>query len=183
MKLIGPDRFSEVFLSVARLERSRLADLWWKSPAGYTRYFIGELLPQVAEALGLSAYSGDYYTLDSIFYESKDVDNFKEHLTYAHYISVAVEHENDIRGSACEVNKLQLFNAPLSVLFTYAHRIDHRDEYLRRYANIVHAGDWSGNAGASRQHLVIFGEKSEELPAWQCYAYANRRYSLIASSS
>lgn len=180
MKCIEPRQFSREFLSVAVREQHKLAELWWEYPR-YTQYFITELLPKVAKRLGLNSYSSDYYTLDSIFYTSKDVENFKEPLIYANYVAVAIECENKLRGSACEMNKLQLFNTPLTVLFVYANRSDHREEYLRKYANIVRTGDWSANAGITRQHLVIFGEKLGELQSWRSHAYKDGEFALIAS--
>ena len=60
--------------------------------------------------LGFVQTSGIARTLDCIYYTLKDTEHFgNPQATYATCISIALEHENDIRGTFTEMNKLQLF--------------------------------------------------------------------------
>ncbi len=68
-----------------------------------------------------------------MFYEERGTDHIGNHATYAKWISVALEHENTGAHSHETINKLQLFNAPLKVLITYAAEGTETDSLLRKY--------------------------------------------------
>lgn len=106
----SPVEFYSAFFETAAEYEAGLLELW-NSSRDYTSLMRSTVFPQIANRLGLCCYPGDYYTLDSIFYRERDTANFAKHLTYAPFISVALEHENESRGTAVEINKLQLFNA------------------------------------------------------------------------
>lgn len=129
------------------------------------------ILPAIAPLLNVKVYSGDYYTLDCIYFTERDTEHFGAQTTYATHIGIALEHENDIRGTAIEMNKLQLFNAPLKVLITYCQTASERDFYLQCYVKILRAGDIFSDFATLRRHLVIFGSIDETTPRWHFYAY------------
>jgi hypothetical protein len=116
-------------------------------------------------------YSADYYTLVCIYYTERDTDHFSPDTTYAKYICIALEHENDIRGSAIEMNKLQLFNAPLKVLITYTQHASERAAYLESYTKILRGADIFGDFATHRRQLVVFGDKQETTVNWRFYVY------------
>ena len=103
MNAITPQQFKEKFL---RVISNRHADLIerWEAPKDYTSFMRDRILPEIAQLLEVKAYSGDYYTLDCIYYTEQDVEHFGTHVTYAKNFVIALEHENDIRGSAIEIN-------------------------------------------------------------------------------
>ena len=73
---------------------------------------------EIARELGMNC-SHEYYTVDAILYNERDDGNFRNpRCAYAKYISVAIEIENNCTDAHVEMNKLQLLNAPLTVLIT-----------------------------------------------------------------
>lgn len=152
---------------------------YWRRGLGKYTATVRTFLPDVASRLGLQLYNGDYYTLDAVFYQERDLVNFSAHQTFVKYICVAFEHENAIGGSANEICKLQLINSPLKVLVTYGNEVD-RSDYLARYARIIADADTFGDLSTLRRQLVIFGEEGEGMPVWHPYLYADNGFvSLI----
>src|SRR5438128_972707 len=129
---ITPQQFKDAFLAVITAAQGELITRW-DVPRDYTSFMRGTILPAVAPSLGLHVYSGEYYTLDCIYFAESDAEHFGSLATYATSISIALEHENFISGTATEMNKLQLFNAPLKVLITYSQSESERAFYLQRY--------------------------------------------------
>jgi hypothetical protein len=121
--------------------------------------------------LNLKIYNGDYYTLDAIFYDEKDVHNFPEHTTYAKYIVIALEHENRLCGTQVEINKLQLFNAPLKVLITYSNDEKEKERYLEMFKNVIKDADVFGDISTSRKQLVVFGSCDGTTTNWSFHVY------------
>ena len=130
---------------------------WEKALKDFTNYIRGTIFPRIAQKLGLQSFHTDYYTLDAIFYEGKDVEHFSENTTYAKYISVAIEHENIASTTHIEMNKLQLFNTPLKVLIAYAAAGAETDKLLDRYLKIMRAADVFDDVATLRRQLVVFG--------------------------
>src|SRR6266567_5247234 len=170
MTTISPQQFKDAFLQVVTKYQTDLITRW-AAKKDYTPFMRDRILPEIAPLLGIEVYSGDYYTLDCIYYTSKDTEHFGAHTTYASFISIALEHENDIRGTATEMNKLQLFNAPLKVLITYCQSASERALYLEHYKKILQAGDIFGDFATLRRHLVIFGSRHESVANWHFYVY------------
>lgn len=163
----SPSEFYSAFLEVVSPEQPKLIEVWNKkggSRGCKTPYSLQmfSLFPPIAEKLGLIPYPHDYYTLDGIFYRDRDTDNFGTHETYACSISVALEHENICEGArvlgstAEEMNKLQLFSAPLKVLITYPSEKDILP-LLDKYAGIIKRSDVFDDISTHRRQLVIFG--------------------------
>jgi hypothetical protein len=165
----SPSEFYSAFLKVVQPQELMLAEAWEK-PRQYTALMFS-LFPPIAEALGFCCYLGNYFYLDTIFYKEKDITNFPSHWTYASFISVAVEHENECAGTAQEMNKLQLFNAPLKVLITYPYKRN-SDSLLGRYAEIISAADVFDDISTLRRQLVIFGWKEGQNVGWKGFEYA-----------
>ena len=171
MTNISPQQFKDAFLQVVAKEQPEFIKRW-DAKKDYTQFMRVTILPAIAPLLGIQVYSGDYYTLDCIYYTLKDTEHFgNPQATYATHISIALEHENDIRGSFTEMNKLQLFNAPLKVLITYCQDESGRAFYLEHYKKILQAGDIFGDFATLRRHLVIFGSRQEMVANWHFYVY------------
>jgi hypothetical protein len=113
----------------------------------------------------------DSCDLDSIFYSERDNEHFGSTVTYAKCISIAMEHENEPRGTAIEINKLQLFNASLKVLITYVQKPKERSLYLDRYMKIIQGADLFDDFATLRRQLVIFGSLTDQTVSWHFYAY------------
>jgi hypothetical protein len=177
---MSPSAFYEAFLHVTAQYAKEL-DKAWTSCSDFTRLMLATspepaapaILPDIAGRLGLHCY-GQYYTLDAIYYVEKDEVHFPG-CTYAKFISVALEHENNARGSVDEIYKLQLFSAPLKVLITYPANPDEGDELLRQYAEIIAEADPFNDIATLRRQLVIFGFRTQagEAPGhyWRAFAY------------
>lgn len=137
---VSPVDFYTAFLKVASEEARALKEVWSRY-RDFTKLMRSCIFPTIADRLGLCCYERDYYTLDAILYARRDTKHFPSGTTYAKFISVALEHENDPVGTAVEMNKLQLFNAPLKVLITYPWSDDHGQELLERYTEIIAEAD------------------------------------------
>ena len=167
MKLTTPEDFKEAFVSVVRPIDKQLRDLWDTAPK-YTEKMIA-IMPEIAKAAGLEAYNGEYYYLDTIFYERKDTKYFPANTTYVEYIAVAVEHENQASGTAVEINKLQLFNTPLKVLITYPG--NDAKGLLERYSDIMRRADVFGDFSRFRRQLVVFGTYDDLGIVWTFFKF------------
>jgi hypothetical protein len=166
---VTPCQFQDAFSKVLEQLRDELAT-HWTATADYTRFMRGQFLPRVAKELGLEAHCADYYTLDAVFYAEKDTKYFSPHKTYAKYLVVAIEHEDKAQTSCVEMNKLQLINASLKVLITYAKPGSEVDGLLLRYSEIVRGADCFGDTASLRRQLVIFGEPGGPTN-WHFFAY------------
>lgn len=172
---ISPDRFFSVWCKTAATREADLMGCWSGNNTGYTK-IMREFLPAIAQELALELYNKDYYTLDAIFHRGKDEDNFRifpDTYMYAKYIEIAFEHENSLRGSQVEMNKLQLFNTPLKVLVTYGNKPE-QIEYLNTYASIIKSADIFHDISTLRKQLVIFGSCPEKtVIEWSGYVFVN----------
>ena len=181
--IISPKLFKEKFVSVIGNYKTEIANLWYKAP-DYTLLMLGEnnksggVLPEVAEELNLK-YFREYWTLDAIFYESKDIEHFPQNSVVASYLSIILEHENVIATTYDETNKLSNFNVPLKVLIAYPHKESDIKEYLFNYAQILQNADTFSDFSTLRKHLVIFGELKDAEPSWRFYVYKNAKFSEV----
>lgn len=178
MMIISPEQFKRAFLEALPEVEEAIASCWTGSQAEFTEA-IRALWPRIAVRLGLSIYNGDYYTLDAIFYEDKDLVHFKEPMTYAKYIAVAFEHENRLPSTAIEMNKLQIINSPLKVLVTYAGDERTKDRYLSMYADIVGDADVFGDFSTLRKQLVVFGACDGTRTEWSFHVYRNGAFAPV----
>lgn len=180
MKKITPNQFKEAFLKVVESElyKPKLV-AFWDEGKKYTPFMIENVFPAIAGELGISVYPGNYYYLDSVFYSERDTEHFGATTTYAKSISIAMEHENKIEGTAIEMNKLQLYNAPLKVLITYAQNPTIRKNWLNCYTKIVQGADVFGDFATLRRQLIIFGSITDDVITWCFYAYESSGFQEI----
>ena len=147
----------------------------WKGALTKFTETMRELLPIIADDLDVRVYNSDYYTLDAIFYHDKDDEHFPRTSVYAEYIAIAFEHENRVIGSEAEINKLQLFNAPLKVLVTYAGD-QAKDYYLARYEKIIQQADIFRDIPTKKRQLVIFGTCDGNRTQWTFHVYTGNGF-------
>ncbi len=139
-------------------------------PKSYAYFMRVDILPRVARHLGLLAWGREYCTLDGIFYEERETQQGRANAMYAKWISVALEHERDARSTYRGLNKLQLFNAPLKVLITYAAEGADTNSLLTSYERIIRAADVFDDFATLRRQLVILGTPGTARE-WRFFAY------------
>lgn len=178
MEPVTPERFRAAFLRAIASLQPKLQVAWRRDWRSYTDFIRDRLLPTVSNDLKVKSYCRDYYTLDTVFFHEQDTTYFPKDKTYAKYIEVAIEHENDAKSSATEMNKLQLFNARLRVLIVYTREGEETENRIRCYNEIIAGADLFKEVAERRQQIVIFGksERTDELPPsrpedWRFYVY------------
>jgi hypothetical protein len=144
----------------------------------YTYFMRSNIFPKIARHLGLLAWNKEYYALDGMFYEERGRDNSGKYTTYAKWISVALEHVNKPVKTHEVMNKLQMFNAPLKVLITYAAEGAEGDSLLRKYEAVISESDVFNDIASLRQQLVIFGTP-KTLREWRFYVYESDGFVLM----
>lgn len=159
-------------------ERDGFRDAVGFETKSYNYYMRSTIYPKIARQLGLQSWNKEYYTLDGMLYEERGIDNTGKYASYANWVSVAIEHENDAAQAHETMNKLQLFNAPLKVLITYAQLGQATDSLLRKYENIIKASDVFNDVATLRQQLVILGTP-KAVADWRFYAYENEGFVLM----
>jgi hypothetical protein len=175
MRIITPNIFRDSFDKIIKkptIESNILSN--WNNSKVYTDLMRNVILPNIASDIDLLYYTHkDYYWLDAIFYEYKDSEHFDKDLTYAKFISIAIEHEHVHGGTQVEINKLQLFNTPLKVLITYLGSNSTEGKLLDKYNNIISDADIFKDFSTHRKQLVIFGRKNKlgNSVDWKYYLY------------
>lgn len=177
LRAIEPHEFFAAFVMAATEFKEDLIKYWRSGLTQYTQT-IRSILPKVASSLNLNLYNADYYTLDAVFYKEKDTEHFPPKQTFLKSICIAFEHENAVAGSVNEMNKLQLFNAPLKVLVTYGGQESCKD-YLAKYAKIVANADIFLDISTHRKQLVIFGEESSGKVMWYPFTYKDGSFEPV----
>lgn len=170
MIIITPEQFKKALLKVLEPSGSTLISIWYGHGPEFTKT-MRKFFDEVANNLKLNIYNRDYYTLDAIFYEEKDTEHFSPATTYAKYIAIALEHENALDTSVIEINKLQLFNAPLKVLITYVLKETQKSDYLKTYSAIIKEADIFGDISTQKKQLVIFGFRYNNEVKWSFHVY------------
>ena len=172
MKKITPREFRNAFVAVMQAEHANFRAAVGFETKSYNFFMRTTIYPRVARQLGLLSWNKEYYTLDGMLYEERGVDNTGKYATYANWISVAIEHENDSCRAYEKMNKLQSFNAPLKVLITYAADGAASETLLRKYENLIKTSDVFNDVATLRQQLVILGTP-RTVREWRFYAYEN----------
>jgi hypothetical protein len=178
MNKITPRDFRNAFLAVMKSERDNFRAATTFQTKSYNYYMRSNIYPRVGRQLGLLAWNKEYYTLDGMLYQERGTDDTGKYATYANWISVAIEHVNEGARAQEAMNKLQLFNAPLKVLITYAHEGEAADALLRRYESIIRASDVFHDVATLRQQLVILGTP-KTVGEWRFYAYEDVGFVLM----
>jgi len=178
MNKITPRDFRNAFVAAMQAERDSFRAAVDYETKSYNFYMRTTIYPRVGRLLGLLSWNKEYYTLDGMLYEERGVDNTGKYATYANWISVAIEHENDSSRAHEKMNKLQSFNAPLKVLITYAADGAASETLLRKYENLIKTSDVFNDVATLRQQLVILGTL-KSVPEWRFYAYENDGFVLM----
>jgi hypothetical protein len=178
MNKITPRDFRNAFVAVMKAERDAFRTATSFQTKSYNYFMRTSIYPRVARQLGLQAWNKEYYTLDGMLYEERGTDNTGKYASYANWVSVAIEHENDVSRAQETMNKLQLFNAPLKVLITYVPEGDATESLLRRYESIIRASDVFNDVATLRQQLVILGTP-KTVCEWRFYAYESDGFVLM----
>jgi hypothetical protein len=178
VKKITPRDFRNAFAAVMKAEHKNFRAAVGFEAKSYTYYMRSNIFPRIANRLGLSAWNKDYYGLDGVFYEERSTDNFGRFTPYAKWISVALEHANKPVKTYEEINKLQMYNAPLKVLITYAAEGTESDSLLKKYEAVIRDADIYNDVATQRQQLVIFGTPLTVLE-WRFYAYESDGFVLM----
>jgi hypothetical protein len=178
MNRITPRDFRNAFVAVMQSEHDSFRAALDYETKSYNFYMRTTIYPKVARQLGLLAWNKEYYTLDGMLYEERGVDSTGKYATYANWISVAVEHENDSSRAHEKMNKLQSFNAPLKVLITYVADGAASETLLRKYESLIRTSDVFNDVATLRQQLVILGTP-KTVREWRFYAYENDGFVLM----
>jgi hypothetical protein len=178
MKAITPREFRNAFVAVMKAEHENFRTAVGFEPKSYNYFMRSAIFPKIAKHLGLLAWNKEYYTLNGMFYEERGTNKSGNYTAYAQWISVALEHESKASKTPDEINKLQLFNAPLKVLITYAAEGDETDSLLRSYESIMSAADVFNDFASLRKQLVIFGTP-RTVREWRFYAYESDGFVLM----
>jgi hypothetical protein len=178
MKIITPRDFRNAFVAVMKAEHASFRTAAGFEDKSYTYFMRTNIFPKIARHLGLQAWNKEYYALDGMFYEERGRDNSGKYTTYAKWISVALEHVNKPLRTHEVMNKLQIFNAPLKVLITYAAEGAESDALLRKYEAVIGESDVFNDIASLRQQLVIFGTP-KTLRDWRFYVYESDGFVLM----
>jgi hypothetical protein len=178
MNKITPRDFRNAFVAVMKSEHDSFRTAIGFETKSYNYFMRSTIYPRIARHLGLLSWNKEYYTLDGMFYEERGVDGTGKYATYANWVSVAIEHENDAARAHETMNKLQLFNAPLKVLITYSPVGAATDSLLKKYENIIRSSDVFNDIATLRQQLVVLGTP-KTVEDWRFYAYENDGFVLM----
>ena len=158
---IEPALFYRSLVAALEEHREEVAKSW-DSYRDYTQLILGQVLPDVGRRIGLTMRPTEWYTIDRIYCDGYDTEHFPSLWNVPKSIEVAVEHENNSRGSCDEMIKLQMFNAPLKVLITYVssglskENVDKEIAgYLGKYEQIIKNADIFQDAATLRRQLGV----------------------------
>ena len=178
MKKVTPRDFRNAFVAVMKAEYNGFRTAVGFETKSYMYFMRSNIFPKIAKQLGLQAWNKDYYGLDTMFYEERGTDDFGKFASYAKWISVALEHANKPTKTHEEINKLQMYNAPLKVLITYAAEGAESEALLRKYEGVMRDSDVFADFATLRQQLVIFGTPRTVLD-WRYYVHESDGFVLM----
>jgi len=178
MNRITPRDFRNAFVAAIESEGENFRAAVGFEAKSYNYYMRKSIYPRVGRKLGLMSWNKEYYTLDGMLYEERGVDDTGRYATFANWISVAIEHENNSSRAQEKMNKLQSFNAQLKVLITYAAVGSSTDTMLRKYESLISNSDVFNDVATLRQQLVIVGTP-KTVREWRFYAYEDGGFVLM----
>jgi len=167
---VTPRDFRNAFVAVMKSEHDSFRTALGFETKSYNYFMRTNIYPKIAKHLNLQSWNKEYYTLNGMFYEERGTDNFGNYTAFAKWISVAIEQENNGSPSLEPLMKLQLFNAPLKVLITYASEGAGTDALLRKYEKAMSDADVLDDFATLRQQLLIIGTP-KTIKKWRFYAY------------
>jgi hypothetical protein len=156
---VTPEAFRDAYQRVM-LRRSGELFSPWNDRRRFTSLMLRSSQPpaicqEVASELNLS-YCPEYWSLDAIFFHSKDEEHFPPQRIYAEGIDVALEHEIDRLSAIGELYKLMMINTPLKVLIAYPAE-NRAQQLLHLYADVVKRTDIFDDCSVLRRLLVVLG--------------------------
>jgi hypothetical protein len=170
MLKVTPRDFRNAFVAVMKSEHASFRTALGFETKSYNYFMRTTIYPKIAKHLTLLSWNKEYYTLNGMFYEERGTDNAGNYTAFAKWISVAIEHENNGSKALETLNQLQLFNAPLKVLITYAAEGADTEMLLRKYEKVVSDADAFEDFATLRQQLLIIGTP-KTIRKWRFYAY------------
>jgi hypothetical protein len=178
MKTISPRDFRNAFVAVMKAEHDNFRAAVNFEAKSFTYFMRSNIFPKVARHLGLLAWNKDYYALDGMFYEERGRDNSGKYTTYAKWITVALEHAARPSRTHEEINKLQMFNAPLKVFITYVAEGVETESLLSKYETVIREADAFNDVSTLRKQLVILGSP-QAVREWCFYVYESDGFVLM----
>ncbi len=178
MNRITPRDFRNAFVAVMKAEHDSFRTAIGFETKSYIYFMRTNIYPKIAKHLNLLSWNKEYYTLNGMFYEERGTDNFGNYTAFAKWVSVAIEHENNGLKALETINKLQLFNAPLKVLITYAAEGADTDSLLHKYEKVMADADVLNDFATLRQQLLILGTP-KIIKKWRFYAYESDGFVLM----
>jgi hypothetical protein len=170
MNRVTPRDFRNAFVAVMKSEHNSFRTALNFETKSYNYFMRTNIYPKIAKQLNLLSWNKEYYTLNGMFYEERGTDHSGNYTAFAKWVSVAIEHEN-LGSKALEtINKLQLFNAPLKVLITYAAEGADTEALLRKFEKVMSDADVLNDFATLRQQLLIIGTP-KTIKKWRFYAY------------
>lgn len=178
MHRISPRDFRNAFVAVMKSEAVSFGTALGFETKSYNYFMRTNIFPKIAKQLSLLSWNKEYYGLNGMFYEERGTDNFGNYTAYAKWISVAIEHENNGVKAYEAINKLQVFNAPLKVLITYAAEGVETATLLGRAERVMSGSDVFNDYSTLRQQLLILGTP-KTIGKWRFYAYESDGFVLM----
>ena len=178
MKKITPREFRNAFMAVMKAEQTEFRTALGFEPKSFSYFMRSNIFPKIAKHLGLLAWNKEYYSLEGMFYEERGTDASGRYASFAKWMSVALEHSARPSRHCEEINKLQMYNAALKVLITYAAEGAETDALLRSYEGIIREADVLEDVATVRQQLVILGTPKTARD-WHFYVYENGGFVLM----
>ena len=156
---ITSKEFYSIWKDVVTINKETLLEKW-RYFKDYTNEIINKdncVVGAVANELGLSCYTRNYYSLDSVFYTKEDlVPHIKENTHWFREIQVAFEHENSFNKNLYqEVSHLLITRCQLRVLVTYPN--NNKNHILEYLHEIIKGTSFEKEIADSESFLLILG--------------------------
>jgi hypothetical protein len=168
---IAASQFYKAWLQVVNEMKSQLVSDW-RNPKRFTNLIKsseGCVVEQISNKLNKRCYADDYYSIDAVLYCDEDrVSGMPEGSIWLTGMSVAFEHENDIRGIYREISHLLLMNADLRVLVTYPNDDIDGPEWQRAHS-VIKTSRGQKEVSDRESFLVIIGWETGF--QWEGYVY------------
>ncbi|WP_434999776.1 hypothetical protein ACRZ5S_18170 [Vibrio scophthalmi] len=169
--MVLADKFFSYWCDVVE-ERNDDIERAWCDNKAYSHLIIHSqksIVKGVAEKLDLNCYNGDYYYIDSVFYDNDDyIKDFPEQC-FLTGIRIAFEHENSFKsGLFQEVAHLLLINCDLKVVVSYPPDEISESQELDYLHGIISASKVAEEISNNKSFLFIMGHAVPyKWVAWQ----------------
>jgi len=156
----------------------------WRSAKLFTNHIKSSedcVLKRIATRTDLLCYPHDYYSVDAVFYREEDlVPDRPEGSTWLRGLSVAFEHENNIRsGIYKEISHLLILDTDLRVLVTYPDNDIDGDEWKQAH-DLIKGSRHQKHVSDRESFLIIIGWETEF--EWQGYVYKEDGWKKVAQA-